>query len=193
METYTLENNRILVAFAGSSGALTRLVFKDTGWQVQRREELSHAFGLLVPAPGKRNNRVVGRNQSLADASFDGDTLRLTWSNLRSERDEALDIAFTGTVTLRDNRIEFTATIENRSGHVVEACIWPWLGDLSRPSNTTEFYHLHSTYGDWVNESLYPRFESHRGCFGVEHPMQLSSTPSTPFVLAHNGREGLYA
>lgn len=192
MDTYTLENDRILAEFARSNGALTRLVFKDSGWQVQRRAELAHAFGLLVPVPGKRNNRVVGRNQSLADASFDGDTLRLTWTNLRSERDEALDIAFTGTVTLCNNRIEFTATIENRSGHVVEACIWPWLGDLSRPQGTSEFYHLHATYGDWVNELLYPRFESHRGCFGVEHPMQLSSTPSTPFVLAHNGSQGLY-
>lgn len=193
MDTYTLENDRLQVQFAKTNGALTRLVFKDTGWQVQRRAELGQAFGLLVPVPGKRNNRVVGRNQSLADAFLDGDTLRLTWSNLRSERDEALDIVFTGTVTLCDNRLEFTGIVENRTEHTVEACIWPRLGDLSRPSNTSEFYHLHSTYGDWVNESLYPRFESHRGCFGVEHPIQLSSTPSTPFVLAHNGREGLYA
>jgi hypothetical protein len=101
-------------------------------------------------------------------------------------------MTFTGTVALRGNRLEFTASIENRTEHVIEACIWPWLGDLSRPKESANFYHLHATYGDWVNESLYPRFESHRGCFGVEHPMQLSSTPSSPFVLAHNGFQGLY-
>jgi hypothetical protein len=192
MDTYRLENDRLSMEFDKATGALPRLVFKDTGWQVQRRAELAQAFGLLVPVPGKRNNRVIGRHQSLTYVSPDGNTLRLTWEDLRSEGGEVLDIVFTGTVTLSDNRLEFTATIENRTEHVVEACIWPWLGDLARPQDTSEFYHLHATYGNWVNELLYPRFESHRGCFGVEHPMQLSTTPSTPFLLAHSGSEGLY-
>jgi len=192
MDTYCLENDRLSIEFDKVTGALTRLVFKNTGWQVQRRPELAHAFGLLVPLPSRRNTRVAGRRQTLTDASLDRDTLRLAWTNLRSGRGEALDIAFTGTVTLHEDRLEFTATIENRAGHVVEACVWPWLGDLSRPAASTHFDHLHFTYGDAVNESLYPRFESHRGCFGVEHPMQLSATPSSPFVLAHNGSQGLY-
>ncbi len=192
MDAYQLENDRISVTFDKVTGALTQLIFKDSGWSVQRRPELSQSFGLLVPVPGKRNTRVVGRRQKLSNAGREGDSLRFTWEGLDTETGVSLDIQLTGMVSLRDNQLEFTAAIENRTDHIVEACIWPWLGDLSRPEGSTRFFHLHQAYGTAVNESLYPSFESHRGCFGVEHPLQLSATPSSPFVIAHNGSQGLY-
>ena len=195
MNRYRLENDHVSVDFDQTTGALTRLLFKDTSWCVQRRPELSHSFGLLVPVPGKRNTRILGRRQLLANAEYDAEapSLRLTWDKRLSETGILLDIRFTGMIALRDNRLELTAILENRTEYTIEACTWPWLGDLSRPAGTTHFYHLHQTYGTAVNESLYPTFESHRGCFGVEHPVQLSATPSSPFVLAHNGSQGLYS
>lgn len=189
---HVLENDRIAIAFDGVNGALTHLYFKDTKWPVQRRRELAHAFGMLVPVPNKRNHRVTGRFQELAESHFDGNSLTLVWDGLASESGTHLNVRFTGTVTLSANTLTFTAQIENNSGQVIEAVVWPWIGDLCRPVNSTHFYHLHDAYGDYVDESLFPCFESHRGCFGVERPTQLSSTPASPFVLAHNGAEGLY-
>lgn len=191
---WLLENGHIAVTFDTSNGALTQLHFKDTGWHVQRRPELCQSFGMLVPIPGRRHHRVTGQDQKLSGGSLNasGDTLTLVWDGLTSDTGTALDIRFTGTVTLSENTLTFAAHIENKSGHIVEAAVWPWLGDLSRPEGSTHFYHLHEAYGDYVDESLFPHFDNHRGCFSVEHPVQLANTPANPFVLAHNGAQGLY-
>jgi hypothetical protein len=194
-EVCQLENGHIAVAFDRRNGALNHLLFKHTGWEVQRRAALSQSFSMLIPLPDKRHHRVNGLSQPLSSLSVNraGDILTLVWDNMVGESGTSLDVRFTGTVTLAKNTLTFTACIENKSEHVVEAVVWPWLGDLSRPDDSKNFYHLHEAYGDYVDESLFPHFANHRGCFSVEHPVQLSNTPANPFVLAHNGEQGLYA
>src|SRR5690242_10311287 len=58
-----LEDSDLLVAFDKTTGALTRLERKSTGWRIHRRPELGISFRLLVPMPRQRANFVLGQKQ----------------------------------------------------------------------------------------------------------------------------------
>ena len=83
-----LENNHLKMIFDSGNGAILSFTNKQTGWHIQKRSELALSFELLVPAPEKRNNPIVGIKQKLKSEviSDDKQCITFTWENLLSER-----------------------------------------------------------------------------------------------------------
>ena len=195
MSEIALENEVLLAQFDAETGAIRRLVCKATGWTVQRRAELARSFEMLLPLPGRRNNAIRGRDQAAPESvrSKDGQGVTFLWRGLRSAHGGGHDIEFRQEALLSEDGLRFTATVTNRSQHVLETVGFPCLGDLSRPEGCRKLLRRNLDYGGWLPHELYPRFRSDRGYHGVDYPTQMVAAPHTPFVLIDAGRQGLYA
>ena len=192
-----LENENLQATFSEETGSLLSLVSKKTGWPVHRRAELGRNFQMLVPVPGRRNNRVLGEKQNSPGLRLEGEdssapSVLFTWNGLESEYAGQLDIRFVGKVTITADNLVFEAEVFNRSGYTVETLNWPCLGDLTVPPGADRFEHKRLYYCAMHQTSLYPVFRNQVGYWGTDHPLQYCETPSAPFVLADSGNEGLY-
>ena len=192
-----LENDNLQATFSEETGSLLSLVSKKTGWPVHRRAELGRNFQMLVPIPGRRNNRVLGEKQNSPGLRLEGEdssapSVLFTWNGLESEYAGQLDIRFVGKVTITADNLVFEAEVFNRSGYTIETLNWPCLGDLTVPPGADRFEHKRLYYCAMHQTSLYPVFRNQVGYWGTDHPLQYCETPSAPFVLADSGNEGLY-
>ncbi len=187
-----------MITFAPSSatvsGALLALESKATGWRIQCRPETGLSFRLLVPLPDRRNNQVLGRDQTLSEATKapDGRSVRFVWRNLLSEHGGPMDITFTGVVCLGEDGLKFEGEVANRSGHTVECAYYPCLGDLAHPEGCESFAHFNYNYGRLEKHGLFPNFSGERGYWGVDRPTHMSAYPDTPFAMLASPEEGLY-
>ncbi len=194
MNEFVLENEVLKAVFNGRTGALATLTSKKTDWVITRRPELGLSFRMLVPLEGKRNNPVLGEKQPSPEVKKTGDGgLAFTWRKVRSERGGEHDITFTGTVGLTEYGLTFGGTVENRSGLMIETVTWPLLGDVTAPKPESTLTELSKGYGSMDRAPLFPKFHNQRGYYGVDHPITFSQYPSTPFILADSGKQGLYA
>ena len=200
MKPITLKNHTLRLSFDTTTGALIGLTAVDTGWEALPRPELGLSFRLLVPtrsdvhwqAEGRRNNSVFGERQSLTrvDVSEDARQATFVWDGVVDQRDAALDIAVTLVVTLDDEAAVFRCAIDNRSPHMVENVMCPYLGGLRPPVGATRMDMFTSSYSDPETHSLWPVFDSRHGYFGVDHPSFLAKDfvpPSVCYVLVAEG------
>jgi hypothetical protein len=192
--TETLENDFLKVVFDARYGKLLKLENKVTGWHIQNREELALSFDMLVPLPDKRNNRITGQKQDLTSLCRDEDGKRLTftWSRLNSEFTGALDIVFTGIVSLEGGNLVFSSEVQNNSPYTVETVSYPCFGDISMPSPEEPIYRMHGEYAGMGKVELLPHFFNNMGYWGVDNPMHMVATPRSMFVLVGNDKQGLY-
>ena len=100
-----LENDELRAEFSRQSGALVHLVSKQTNWTIHHRPELGRSFQLLVPLPDRRNNRVLGEQQTTPSIAQDVNhrQITFTWNHVTSEHAGKLDIRFVGTVRLSEH------------------------------------------------------------------------------------------
>ena len=99
-----LANDDLQAEFDPNSGALVRLLAKQTNWQIQHREPLGRSFRLLVPIPGRRNHPIIGLQQPSPAIEHDATNHKITftWQNLKSKHAGVLDIQFSASVALTD-------------------------------------------------------------------------------------------
>ena len=132
-----LQDSDFLVAFDPATGALTRMEHKPTKWIVERRPALGASFRMLVPIPGRRANFVLGQKQKAASVEKISDSqVRIVWKDLASEHGGVLPITLTATVTLKNGKLTFDTTLENKSTFTVETVDYPYFGDLNPPTST---------------------------------------------------------
>jgi len=194
-----LENDLIEARFNEENGSLIGFENKKTGWKCQRREQLAHSFRLVVPLPERLLNILDGRNQKVMSIqeSNDGSKITFVWENLASEYAGILDIRLEGLVTLNNSGLTFEMEIENKCPYTVESVAYPFIGDLGRPEAETTLKRANISGCDLMFETIYPTFtynpqSPEHGYFGVEYPIQMVSTPRSPFVLIQGEKEGLY-
>jgi hypothetical protein len=198
-----LENETLIAKFDRSTGALSSFESKKTNWQVTRRPELGLSFRMLVPLEGRRNNPVLGEKQSppVVEVGADG-SLAFTWNKVRSEFGGSTsgsppsgehEITFTGTVKLTEDGLTFGGQVANRTNLVIESVSWPCLGDVTAPKPENSLERWTWGYSGADKTSLFPKFHNHKGYYGVDHPINFASTTTNMFVLAHGGKQGLYA
>lgn len=181
------------MSFDKTSGALTRLVRKSTGWVIQRRPELGVSFRLLAPLPHQRTNFVLGEKQHATSVEKVSDhQVRLEWKNLLSEHGGVLPITFTATVTLQAGALTFDGTLTNDSDLAVETIDYPYFGDLSAPTRETPMTTEHMWYGNLVGDELYPVFHNEKGYWGVNFPTKSIESKQSLFTLIQSPSEGLY-
>ncbi len=188
-----LEDSAYLVAFDKSSGALTRLVRKSSGWTIQRRPDLGVSFRLLAPLPHQRTNFILGEKQRAASVEKVSDhQVRLEWKNLLSEHGGVLPITFTATVTLQGGALTFDSTLTNDSDLTVETVDYPYFGDLNAPTRDTPMTTEHMWYGNLVGDEIHPVFHNEKGYWGVNFPTKSIESRQTLFTLIQPSAQGLY-
>ncbi len=188
-----LEDEALLVAFDRHSGALTRLVYKSTGWAIQQRPELGLSFRLLAPLPDRRDNFVLPQRQHAALVEkVSAQEVRLQWNNLVSEHGGTLDITFNATVTLQQGHLRFESELINRSPLTVETVDYPYLGDLKPPSREATLTTEHMWYGNLVGDEIYPTFSNEHGYWGVRSPLKTIDSKQSLLCLLQAPEQGLY-
>jgi hypothetical protein len=189
-----LEDTTLKAVFDKNSGRLVSFTNKKTGWKIQRRGYLSRSFRLAVPLPGRKDNCVYGERQTLrnAETSADHKKIIFTWDKLMSDCGKELNILFTGIIELTDAGLQFTAKVDNHSPYTVEALYWPYIGDLNVPKTQNNLNWMQIGYGSMNKTSIYPRFTSNHGYFGVDYPILTKEGHLVHFGLLGNDREGLY-
>lgn len=188
-----LQDDQFLAAFDPSSGALTRVEHKPTHWIVQRRPALGMSFRMLVPIPGRRANFVLGQKQRAASVKrISDDQVRMVWNSLISEHGGVLPIDFAATITLKNGRLSFDATVVNQSAYPIETIDFPYFGDLNPPSTDSSIAARTMWYGNLGNDELYPHFGSEKGYWGVDFPTKTFGTNRSLFCLIQAPNEGLY-
>lgn len=220
--TFSLENQKLLLEFNSESGALIKILAKDTGWKILDRPELGLSFRLLVPISEElRNNQVHGERQSLAHLVVAENRLsaQFTWDNIVSEKGGSLPIKIILDIRLTERQAIFEVTIENRSNYVVENVYCPYFGDIQHPvapgsegsssattsigssahsSGNSQFKAFLYNYASVQEWQLWPYYQNMRGYFGVDHPIQFASwspgagAPMVPFILLKDQWQGLY-
>ncbi len=188
-----LEDDAFLVAFDSSTGALTRMTRKATGWVIERRPELGVSFRLLAPLPHRRTNYVLGQKQRASRVEKISTTqVRLSWSDMVSEHGGVLPVSLTATVTLERGGLMFEAALSNQSALPIETIDYPYFGDLSSATRAMPLTSEHMWYGNLVGDELYPSFANEKGYWGVNWPTKTIESKQTLFCLLQSPQEGLY-
>lgn len=188
-----LQDDKLLVAFDPVSGALTRMDYKAAKWTIARRPALGASFRMLVPIPNRRANFVLGQNQRAASVEkISANQVRLVWKDLASEHGGVLPITFTATVTLKDGRLSFDSTLENKSQYRVETVDYPYFGDLNPPTPQSTVAARTMWYGNLGNDEIYPNFANEKGYWGVDFPIKTFGSQRSLFCLIQANTEGLY-
>ena len=193
-QTLVLENALLRAEFDGKTGALTGLLSKQTGWQLQRRAALGLSFELLVPLPERRNNPVHGAGQRCAcvELSADGTQLRLVWVGMDSLHGGRLDITLTAVITLTDAGLTFATEVQNRSPYIIESVNYPCLGDITPTAPGETLKRMTNGYSGMASVELLPIFHGNKGYFGVDSPQMWGSFPYTTFLLLGSATQGIY-
>ena len=188
-----LEDSEFLVAFDPATGALTRMEHKPTKWIVERRPALGASFRMLVPIPGRRANFVLGQKQKAASVEKVSDSqVRIVWRDVVSEHGGVLPITLTATVTLKNGKLTFDTTLENKSTCTVETVDYPYFGDLNPPSQNTSMAARTMWYGNLGSDEIYPNFGNEKGYWGVDFPIKTFGSHHSNFCLIQAQTEGLY-
>ncbi len=192
-KTILLKNQSMYLGISEQNGAITRLAFRPTGWELIRDPKLGLSFRMLVPTPSRRNTQVLGEHQ-VPPRILEGEReLTLYWGKLVSEDGEALPIEVTAHIRMEEQWAVFSMEIGNHSGYTIENVYYPYLGDVRRPEDAPWMRAFTFGYAGGTEHDMWPRFTSHPGYYGVDYPTQFyEGTVHTPFVLLRTQDQGLY-
>ena len=189
-----LENEQLKAIFDKEDGALLSFTNKRTGWHIENRPELALSFELLVPAPEKRDNQVLGLKQKLDSALVSADKKSITfiWKNLQSERAGVLNITLVGKVKIDSTGLTFNMDVDNKSPYVIEAVSWPALGDISSANKNKTLSFVQNDYDHISTDELYPYFWNQVGYWGVDYPTKIHGSNQSLCMLLAQNDQGLY-
>lgn len=188
-----LEDASFMIAFDSTSGALTRLKRKSSGWMIQRRPELGISFRLHAPLPRQRDNFVLGQKQHATKVEkLSEHKVRIEWKNPISEHGGVLPLTFVAKVALENGALTFDSTLINDSSLVVETIDYPYFGDLSAPTPQTQMHTEHMWYGNLAGDEIHPHFNNASGYWGVKFPRKAIDSKRSLFCLIQTPQEGLY-
>lgn len=187
-----LENSYFRVSFDSTSGALTGLERKASGWKLHRRPELGVSFRMLAPLPTRRDNFILGQKQRAVRVEKTDNRVSLEWNNLLSEHGGVLPIRFAATVTLDGDALKFESSVTNNSSLVIETADYPCLGDLSAPTPEAPLWRREMWYGNLESQEIHPHFRNNEGYWGVNFPMQTGNSNRSLFSLIQSADQGLY-
>ena len=187
-----LKNKIMEARFETEYGKLIGLKSLQTGWEIQRNNENTASFEMLIPIPGRQCSPVDGRKQKVTQWHRDGDCVTFVWDGVETALAGRVDVKFTATVQLAEQGLLFGGEVENHSPYRIEDVKYPFIGELERPAGNRRIDQMYWTYGGMKVEELYPNFDYTRGYWGRVYPLQQVETPKSNFSLFCAEREGIY-
>jgi len=103
-----------------------------------------------------------------------------------------LPITFTAIVTLKNGKLSFDGTLDNKSPHVVETLDYPYFGDLNPPRSNSTVAARTTWYGNLGSDEIYPNFGNEKGYWGVDFPTKSFGSNRSNFCLLQANTEGIY-
>ena len=191
-----MQDDSLLVEFDATSGAITKLIRKQTHWVIERRRELGISFRLLASLPDRQDNFVLGQKQKATVAKVSENEVRIQWDNMISNHGGILPIKLTATVTLKEGSLTFNSKLENSSNLTVKTLSYPYFGDLSAPEKDAKMGVRTMWYDNLGYDEIYPHFNNQKGYRGVFYPTKTFGTHRSLFCLIqasnHSSRQGIY-
>jgi hypothetical protein len=138
VEPLRLEKDDLLLAFDGSTGAITEIRDASVDLSLTIDPTRAGSWKLLIPLPGRRGHYVGGSSQPLRDASVFDDRLTLAWTDLESSAGR-WNIELELEVRIEDGQIIFQLNVENGSGYVIEEAIAPYISGIASPDAPDEW------------------------------------------------------
>lgn len=198
MTSFVLQNDSLRLEFDKLKGTLIGVTAVETGWEILNRPELGLSFQLMVPMPGRRNNRVLGEKQKLTSCDTTDQSITFVWNGVTSEHGGTHDIRLTLQIHLEGQQAIYTLTIDNHSELTVENVYCPYLGDVHHPLDEAWFKSFSYNYATSQEFPLWPTFQNQRGYYGIDYPIQFApwtasaGAPMAPYVLLCGAKQGLY-
>jgi hypothetical protein len=185
----TLENESVRVSFDARTGALTELVVKKRGWEIQKFPELGESFVLFAPTAERSDNPTLGARNRVSSITKDlnGESLTIIWSGLESEFSGHLDITLTGVVTLDGAGVNFDLTVRNGSKHTIASVAWPIVGALGLPPGSAAMRRFNTGFTLGHESPIYPRFSNEHEYCGVNWPTQIGEGCYNLFLSEADG------
>ena len=188
-----LQDNKLLVAFDSTTGALIRMESKSPHWLIERRPSLGMSFRLFIPLPDKRYNFVLGQKQKAVKVEkISEHKIQIEWKNLKSKHGGVLPITLTATVTLNDGALTFDASVQNDSKLTIETIDYPYLGDLNPPSKNSSLHVRTMRYDNLGSDEIYPHFSNEKGYWGDFYPTKTFESSYSLYALIQSEKQGLY-
>jgi hypothetical protein len=186
-----LQDDKLLAAFDGDSGALIRLKNGNTSWVDDRHPEWTVPFRLNIFSPGQKHNLVyLEKNHAVEVQKISAREIRFQWKDLVDEQGKSLPIILAANVTLTNGALTFTATVENKSPLMIESIDYPYMGGFNDAPENTPLTVKHLWYGGLPSESISrkPEVQSRQSLFCL---VQSTNTglyiemrdPTQPYLL----------
>ena len=152
-QTYTLENDRMRAEIDLASGALVGMQSKLTGWKMLENAAVGRAFEANVKLADGRFYVINESSQERPEVKISGNELTFVWNGLKAGS-EKLDIGFQGRISLTDDGLVYSGTLDNASDAVVEQLTWPFMGEVTVPEDTQRMLFQYFTYTKFNTEEL---------------------------------------
>lgn len=126
-----LENESLRVILDRHCGTFLRVEDKVSGVALEVPARAAENFRIALPVPGADDNRILGREQPLAQAEVNGNTARLFWKGpLRDTHGQPQDIDAEMTIALDGPGMTVRFTARNRTPHRIDEAAYPVLGGV---------------------------------------------------------------
>lgn len=180
-QKYLLENEKMQAEIDLNQGKLLRLQSKITGWNVIKDEQAACSFEANIKLANGSFHIINASSQNRPEVTIQGNTLTFVWNTFKAG-DKQLDVKFEGTITMTPDGLVYGGRINNNSDATIEQLSWPFLGEVTLPTETERLLFQYMNYSKFNTEELYPG-KSGKGW---------SNMPEHSFTLIHNMKQGLY-
>lgn len=111
-----IKNDRFRLGWDDKTGRIVSFYDSELDREFIQEPRLGESFRLLVPLKDRRCHYIYGSEQSLSSSSINGNTLKLTWHNVKGQTGMlTIPISVTQNWELREDEVAVSTTIDNRS------------------------------------------------------------------------------
>lgn len=112
------------------SGDLRQIAWHEPALELIREPRLGENFRVLLPLPGQESNYFCSQEQEASAIETDATGVTCTYERLRNGSGEQADVRVEYRIECRENGLEFSVSIDNKTDHPVAEVMFGILGGL---------------------------------------------------------------
>ena len=128
-----LENGKIRLELEPVSGAISRIIDKQTGIELNAQPGLAENYRLFILQPEKKVAVIFGKDQKVSRVERAGDKLALYWDGpLSDSAGVSYDIPVRLEIAADGASLTFQLFLENRTQYKVRDAFYPYVGGFAK-------------------------------------------------------------